>query len=115
MKEIINIANLKFATINNKYGVNKHTGELYLTQEYKDFKNIILLKAKRGYIKSPYKIRIEAEIYQDYDNILKPIADALQAAGVIDNDKNIVEAHIIKTPVKKGQLGSLKVYLETIP
>jgi Holliday junction resolvase RusA-like endonuclease len=49
--------------------------------------------------------------YNDYDNILKPISDALQDAGVINNDRNIHAVDIEKYPIKRGQLGSLSVYI----
>ena len=113
MKHVISLKNVKFATINNKFGVDKK-GELYLTQEYRDFKNLIFLSAKRGYVRPPYKIKIISIMYQDYDNVLKPITDALKLAKIIKDDRFVLQAEITKIPALRGQLGTLDVWIGTI-
>ena len=114
MKQVLSIKNLKFASLNNKYNKNKYTGKLFLTKSYREFKDLIILCAKKGFIKPPYRMMIRAETALDYDNILKPISDGLEVAGVIDNDKNINEIFIFKKSIKRGQAGSLKVFIETM-
>ncbi len=114
MNQVISIQNLKFVSLNRKYIKNRYTGQLMLSTEYRNFKDLITLSVRKGFIEPPYRVRIEMETPQDIDNSLKAIFDAIQQAGVIDNDRNILEANLIKTPVKKGQAGSLKVFIETI-
>jgi len=109
MKQVMNIDSIKFGSLNNKYNKN-----FSLTRSYRDFKNLLILSTVKGKIDPPYSILILANMYQDYDNVLKPIGDALQSTGVIDDDKNILAVKIIKEPIKRGQMGSLKVWIETI-
>jgi Holliday junction resolvase RusA-like endonuclease len=104
MKKVISLDNIKFASLNKKY-----YGNFRLTKEYREFKNLLMLSCKKGLIRSPYEMIIEVSMYNDYDNILKPIGDALQSAGIIMNDKDILAVYIIKHPLKRGTLGKLEV------
>lgn len=113
MKLIVSIQKIKFASINHKYKIGKNK-KFILADEYRTFKELIFSNARRGYIEPPYSIMIGVEMYQDYDNILKPITDALKLAKIIKDDRYIYEAKIFKTPIKRGQLGCLDVWIETI-
>jgi crossover junction endodeoxyribonuclease RusA len=49
---------------------------------------------------------------RDIDNILKPLLDAMEHAGVYENDSQIDELHIIRRPPIKG--GSCSVLVLSI-
>ena len=114
MNKIISLDNIHIPSLNNKYIKSRTTGNLILSREYKEFKNLIVLSARKGLIKPPYVITVMVSTYLDYDNFLKPLTDGLEQAGVIDNDKNILTAHIYKTPIKKNKGCSLLVYVDTM-
>jgi Holliday junction resolvase RusA-like endonuclease len=65
-------------------------------------------------IQSPYEVHIDVSAYQDIDNFIKPILDILQLGKVIDNDKNVNLLYVRKTPIKRGQLGKLEVFVGTL-
>ena len=104
MIEILDIENVKFGSVNNKYDKNFH-----LVPAYKNFKELIFWNLLRVKINPLYKIKITTQMYIDIDNPIKPIFDAIQAKGIIDNDKNIVDLQIIKIPIKKGSPGSINI------
>jgi Holliday junction resolvase RusA-like endonuclease len=116
---VLSIKNIKFASINEKYCKNKQ-GRLYLSKPYREFKEIIQMCCRKdnlrnnGCIKSPYRVIIHFSAYHDIDAFLKPVIDGIQAAGIIDNDKNIHELYVFKKPLKRGEVGNLKVEIETI-
>ena len=114
MKHILSIENIKLGRINDKYQIDQKTGQLFLTKTYRDFKNLVMLKSVRGQIKAPYKVIIKIETYSDIDACIKPIYDGLEKAGVISNDKYILEEHIYKTPIKRGRPNKIDVWIETI-
>ena len=112
MKLIIDLENIKFGSLNKKY-----KGNFKLTDEYKTFKGLLLnniLRKKLTKIDPPYSILISVSMYQDIDNIIKPIFDALEAAEIIDNDRNVRHLVITKYPIKKRQLGSLAVFITNL-
>jgi Holliday junction resolvase RusA-like endonuclease len=59
-------------------------------------------------------MKVDAWMYQDYDNILKPITDALKLAKIIKDDRYVLNVSILKEPIKRGQLGKLDVWVGTI-
>jgi Holliday junction resolvase RusA-like endonuclease len=109
MKKVIDLKNIKFGSLNNKY-----KGNFKLTDSYKTFKEEIFYNIKRGKIKPNYAITIQCAMYHDIDNIIKPIFDALQKAEIIDNDRNILSVDMFKRQIKKGKPGSLEVWIETV-
>jgi Holliday junction resolvase RusA-like endonuclease len=109
MKKVISLDNVKFASLNKKY-----YGNFGLTKEYREFKKLLILSAKKGLIKPNYDMTIRVSMYQDIDNIIKPIMDSLETAGIIDNDKNVLSIDIFKLPIKRGQLGKLEIWIGTI-
>ncbi len=52
----------------------------------------------------------------DIDGLLKPVLDSLQAAGFIDNDKNILELHVFRAKKKnrKKDEDNIKVFIDNI-
>ena len=111
MNEIINLDNVKFPSVNHKMGYNPKTKQFFNNKDYSDFKELIKTSAAKIKIEPPYKMLVEMGTVVDYDNCLKPINDGIAAAGVIDNDKNIVSVRIEKEIFKRNQPGYLRVYI----
>lgn len=80
-------------------------GKRFKTPEYKRYeRNVLLLLPKITIPKPPFKVTYEFGVSSslaDIDNPVKPIQDILQKKYGF-NDKHIIEAHIKKTVVKKG-------------
>jgi Holliday junction resolvase RusA-like endonuclease len=98
----------KAVGINQREGRTK-AGRKYNKKEYIDFKNSLawsLIAANRTVIKyGKGKVGVIIRIYgpYDWDNLLKPISDAIEQAGIVDNDKWIKRANItIEDREKKG-------------
>ena len=109
MKKVIDIDNIKFISLNKRYRKN-----FSLTDEYRAFRDEIMLSIKKGHVKSPYSMIIEMRTYHDYDNVLKLIGDCLEKTGVIDNDRNIHHVVIEKDPIQRGKAEKLIVYVGTL-
>jgi hypothetical protein len=103
---------IKFKSINNKFGVSKLTGKFYLTKEYREFKELLVQSCLKIKLPPPYKLYIEAGCYIDLSNFQKVLEDALEIAGVIDNDRNITEYHAVKKSLPKNRPGYLIVCVE---
>lgn len=114
MVEVLHLKNIRLPSVNNKYGLDKRRSRLFLLDGYREFKETVALHARHVLIPPPYRISIYMETTVDYDNVLKPIGDGLKLAGVIDDDKHILEATITKKPVKRNTDHTLVVWLETI-
>jgi len=116
--KILDVQNIKIPSVNGKYSVNHNTGRLYLSKKYRAFKDLmetlIVQFAIDTKIDPPYSLRINVSTAVDIDNFLKPLIDSLQQARLIDDDKNILRLIIEKKPVKRGELGSLQVFLNTL-
>jgi Holliday junction resolvase RusA-like endonuclease len=113
MIEILNIET-KLPSVNKKTCVSRNTGRYYNNEEYENFKNIIFLLCKKVKIKKPYFVKINIETHVDIDNPIKPILDAIEKAGVIENDKYIEKLHINKKRIKRNEQNKLKVCVGTI-
>jgi Holliday junction resolvase RusA-like endonuclease len=109
VKQVINIDNIKFVSLNKRY-----RGRYHLSDEYKAFRDEIMLSIKKGHIDSPYAMLIQIHTYLDYDNVLKLIGDCLEKTGVIDNDRNFHHVTIDKYPIQRGKLGKLIVWVGTL-
>jgi len=106
---VIDLENIKLPSLNSKYYKN-----FALKSEYKEFKEFLHCSCIQEKIEPPYKVIINCESYIDIDNFIKPIHDAIENRGVIDNDKNVLELHVYKTQIKRGMAGKLTVEVETI-
>lgn len=113
MIKILDLKKIKIASVNKKYGYNPKAGKLYLTKEYKDFKNLVTESViiPNIIIEKPYSVTVFIETPHDIDNYLKPLFDALEKSGVIENDKYINELRIKKKTIKKGTKSSIQVFL----
>jgi Holliday junction resolvase RusA-like endonuclease len=108
MMMVINLENIKFASLNKKY-----YGNFGLTKEYREFKKLLTLNCLKVKINPPYRVEIIVRAYQDIDNFIKPVLDSLQESGVIDNDKNVESLIVTKDQSKRGELGWIEVYVDT--
>jgi Holliday junction resolvase RusA-like endonuclease len=81
-------------------------GKRFKTQKYLKYElDLIYLLPKITMPQPPYKIYITfgmSNILSDWDNPVKPFQDILQKKYNF-NDKDIMEAHIYKKKVKKGE------------
>lgn len=101
----------KVCPINQKYFVNK--GRMILSEKYRQSKAALISVFSDGKkIEKPYRVKIVSSQYVDIDAIQKPIFDALTTAGVIDDDRFILELHYIKLPVKKNAENELNLWVD---
>ena len=68
-------------------------GRLIPNKGYKSFKESVawVLKSHVEHFKGPVSVRLFMELNprMDAQNVIKPVLDALELAGVIDNDKQV--------------------------
>jgi crossover junction endodeoxyribonuclease RusA len=89
----------------------------FLTKKANDFKLIVNLSSKRARFGAD-KVSIEILLHapdrrrRDIDNICKPIFDALQAAGVFDDDSQVDQLMVSRGTVIKG--GSCVVKIKSL-
>jgi Holliday junction resolvase RusA-like endonuclease len=96
--KIIDLENIKIPSVNEKYikiGV--------LSPKYRMWKEYLARSCVRKKLTGPYRIEIYIDTYKDIDNCVKLIIDAVASAGVIDDDKNVVQLFVSKQPIKKGK------------
>ena len=99
--KIIDLENIKIPSINRKYILSR--GRLILSDEYRIWKNYLSKSCTRKKLKGPYRIEIYIDTNKDIDNCVKLIIDAVEDAGIIDDDKNITQLFISKQHIKKGR------------
>ena len=109
--KIIDIENLYIPSINQKYGVGRNR-KLFLTEEYKNFKKVIMYYCKKIKLTPPYRIIIGIKTYNDIDNSLKVIIDGIRKS--LSDDRDVLQLHVYKIRKKRGQLNSLIVFVEEI-
>jgi len=109
---VIDIENITLGRINNKFGKSR-SGRLFLTKEYRDFKAILTMTCRKIQVPPPYHVVIEFTGQSDIDAHIKPILDALETAGVLDNDKNVYQLSVLKRKAQAKET-RLTVAVETI-
>jgi len=89
--------------------VNVKGGGRIKSREYRAWQNaehwkIITDHPRPRLIQPPYAVRISAPIQMrgDLDNIIKPLLDLMQKAGVITNDASVIEILARKNLVTPG-------------
>jgi crossover junction endodeoxyribonuclease RusA len=105
-------------SVNNYWGFSK--SRRFLTVKARSFKDEVCYKVIQSKVQSFGKsyIRVGVELYppdrrkRDIDNPLKPLFDSLVAAGLFDDDSQIVELVVFRKEVIKG--GSCRVTIEKI-
>ena len=86
----------------------------FLTKKANDFKSIVNLSSKMARFGAD-KVGIEILLHapdrrrRDIDNICKPIFDALQAAGVFDDDSQVDQLMVSRGSVIKGGACVVKI------
>lgn len=111
LTKVIDLENIKIPSINHKYVLSR--GRLVLSIEYRIWKNFIKQNCIKKKIGGPYCVDIYIDTNKDIDNCIKMIIDAIADAGVVDNDKNIVQLFVSKQPIKKGYPEKLIVLVGT--
>jgi Holliday junction resolvase RusA-like endonuclease len=108
----IKISEINLCSVNDRY-----TKGFYLSKKYKKCRDNLVLLFKS--IKAPGEKPLTGNIgmvviceqYADIDNYLKVILDSCEKAGLIDNDGNITDLHVLKTRAKKGALNNMEIIL----
>lgn len=88
------------------------SGGRVLTAEHRGFRSIVAAtvynaKLPKLYGRLSVYIRINAPRADACDNFTKPILDALQRAGAIENDRNVDDLHIVRSQFVA--LGTLQI------
>jgi Holliday junction resolvase RusA-like endonuclease len=112
MIEILNLENIKIKSLNDKFGYSPAYGKLYMSKEYKEFKELLVQCMCKTQIQPPYRVIIETEMYIDIDNPIKVIIDAMQTAGVIEDDRHIIKLDVYKKQVKRNAENKLRILVE---
>jgi Holliday junction resolvase RusA-like endonuclease len=112
MQKVIDLQDVQIRSVNKKYIINRRTGRLVPSREYREFKNILEWACTGKSIEKPYRVKILLETYLDIDNPLKAILDSLNK--IIEDDRYILELIVCKKPLKRGKKGKIKVFIETI-
>lgn len=108
MENNIIVLKLPWAPSVNKYWLTRGNRKFLSKRgrEYKEDVYAIFLESKQRFnplefFESPLKIRLECippdRRKRDLDNLLKAILDALQNAGLVKDDSQFVDIHIIKS------------------
>jgi len=85
-----------------------------LQVHHHSFRRMITGLCSKTKIKAPYSVRVEIETSGTINNKIDPILNAIEDAGVIDNDENILTLVVNKSPLRRGSPGALRVYVGTI-
>jgi Holliday junction resolvase RusA-like endonuclease len=108
---VISLENVSLVSINQKYTMSR--GRMILSKRYRDFKMLLELSCRHVQMPGPYCVSIYVSTHLDADNIVKCTLDAIKGR-VIDDDKNVLQLFIYKNKIKRNELGSLIVIVETI-
>lgn len=99
---------LPYPPSNNRY--YRHVrGRVLLSKEGRAYRTAAMAAANgRAELPLTGLLRVVLNVFpptrwgQDLDNIPKAICDALQAAGVIENDRQINELHVFRKPKQES-------------
>ena len=113
-------------------GVNKwlscrvvHAGrktfpKMYETTAYREFKMELAMwiraNCKHKFHTASINVKITICIYtlMDSDAIIKPVFDAMEDSGIIDDDKYIQDFQVIRHSHKRGDRDSIKIEIEEV-
>lgn len=108
----------------NDWLARTRDGRVYTPAPYKAFVNEItsqavltMAKLKMSTIKEPVNVSVFAYIKnkrKDIDNFVKPVLDALQKGGVIENDNQVMILHVEKCTEMETEVDTLAIKIETL-
>lgn len=85
----------------NRQRIGKHGG-IYKDPASRDFEELVGWEAKvqklvpvKGKVKVTIAVRVKRD--RDADGVATTMLDAMQYAGLIENDKHVMELHVYKT------------------
>lgn len=105
----------KAVSKNKWHGVRN--GRIYQTKEYKAFKESLaytLRAQKVPQFESP-SVMIAATLPARFDhmNLVDPVCDALELAGVVENDNDLADVHILKPDRhKRGEDSHIVLFID---
>ena len=108
-------------TLNHNVGAGKYG--YFLTDEHRVFRRDVLglVQAQRpatlrGALRLTMRVFPPDKRRRDISNLIKPVEDALQAAGLFANDEQIDELDIkrVRASLLEGRAGSVHVTVEEI-
>jgi len=95
-------------SINNYYG-KRRSGQVFIKQAGMDYRNNVILLIRSWHIKKRQgEVELQIAVWppdkrkRDLDNVLKALLDAMQHAGVYDNDCQIYKLSIERFEKVKG-------------
>jgi crossover junction endodeoxyribonuclease RusA len=108
-------------SINNYWLASGH--RRFISERGKKFKKAVaeyvLIKKVQSFGSVPLEISIwiqpRSKVLMDIDNCIKPILDAMQDAGMFDNDRQVHQVSITRGLVKKGGGGCIVVVEDACP
>jgi Holliday junction resolvase RusA-like endonuclease len=97
----------------------KHIPIVYETGEFKKFKNALadsLVYPGRPKLEGYFDLRLKVSLWKvrDSDNAIKPVMDALEQSGVIQNDKFIRNIVVVRAYHSKNEADVLEIELFNI-
>lgn len=84
------------------------SGRRYSTARYRAWRTAAVALARATGVRVPGHYRILVECHppdrrrRDLDNAYKPVSDALEEAGVVEDDAFAVDVRLLRKPVEKG-------------
>ncbi len=107
MKLIVDISGVRPVSKKNskQLFINRRTGKRFITASgaYKRYRTEMLWRLRkfkqrfRGEVVARYLYELKGKLDIDLDNANAGVNDILETAGIIDNDKNIMEQTAVKT------------------
>ena len=111
--QYINFSGITVPSINQRYGINRKTGTMFLQADYRAFRDRIAASV-HSRIDPPQRVQITWQTYHDIDNAIKAILDGLVAGGCIEDDRTVQELVVSKFPCRRGEKNTLDITVETI-
>ena len=108
---ILDLKAVELPNVNDRYKKGFYLSETYKIRKESLREHIEYNCKGMKKIKPPYSVNIMVGTHYDIDNFLKPLFDAMQKSGVIDNDKNIEKLTVEKATLGRNQQNWITVTL----
>lgn len=94
---------------------------IYKTTKYKQFvsviaENLLLVRMRAGNPidpKSALAVSIEVRTYKDIDSGVKPVLDAIEQSGIVENDSQITRLEVEKIPIARNAVETLTIEISS--